>query len=601
MKPARCLGKMMLAACLGLPVAAHAQLTEAEKQLLMSGMSASSATEAGRAGDAAALERIVAIGDPALVRAFDHGMRHMRELETMPPAIEALVVKHFDHPKVGGALRTMQVRYRTRALFDLHYARVQQAYRSDEPSFGQILRTDQPGIDEPLLAIAARFPSPAGEPNPVALFAARRKHPGAVPLLIAELEGAYRDPKAARLHYNNILDLLVAYPSPEVWRLAAAQADRLRSAGRVSEEAHAAIHRKLDPLLANPDAEHARVKRREAQEAWVRKRDAVTPNASQIAPLKVTAPRRYVEEYAGYLERLEAAAADFRNEDVEYELGREYADLGLFTRFQVRDAALAVRFLEKAAKGRDLMGQVALADTYQLALRDKAQALRAYQLALATASEPKGARLITPYAPPGHPMNEFWKAWIEQEIAYLRTGTPFNGRVSETAIGGFWEVMGVWARLGTRTFPEWPVDHRQLELGGNARASPQGFGAAQGLVAEPPPETLDHKELAARLARVPASRVALMVTLRYISLLPDAGAILGELARSDPSGFWTTIALGTVAFHERGGESTRMAAELNGVADALPGMASQGRPNALAAAARRHLQARELRVVGKKP
>ena len=587
-------------ACLAALACAAAPLTEAEKQLLLSGISATAATDYGKAADAAGLERIVALGDLALVQSFGYGMQGAR-IDTMPPAIEAVVVKHFDHPKVGAALRAIQARYQTRALFDLHYARIQAAFRSDEPSFEQVLRTDQPGIDEPLLRIAAKFPSRPDQPNPVALFTGRRKHPDAVPLLLAELEGAYRDPIAARMNYNTVLDLLAAYPSPDVWRKAGAEIDRLRGEGRLTEAAHAAAHRRLDPLLANPDAEIARAQRRDAAAAWARKRDALTPNASQITPLKNTAPRRYVEELAGYLERLESAGAEFPGEDVAYEIAGQYASLGLFTRFGLRDPALAVRFLEKAAKGRDLIGQIALADTYQLELRDKAQAMRAYQLALDTASEPKGARLITPYARPGDPMNEFWKAWLAQEIAYLRTGKPFNGRVPEPVIGGFWEAIGVWARAATLTFPQWPESRAQLDMGGARGRAPQGYGVAQALVAEPPPDNFDFKELAARLGRMPASRLGLFVTLRYVSELPDAAAILGELARHDPSGYWTTIVLGTVAFHEARGEAGRAAAQLNGVADALPGMAAPGRPNALATAARRHLQARELRVVATKP
>ena len=589
-------------ACLAALACAAAPLSEAEKQLLLSGISAPAATDYGKAADAGGLERIVAPGDPALVQAFDYGMRGAR-IDTMPPAIEAVVVRHFNNVKVGAALRAMLARYQTRALFDLHYARIQSAFRSDEPSFEQILRTDQPGIEEPLLRIAARFPSRPDQPNPVALFTARRKHPDAVPLMLAELEGAYRDPNAARMNYNTVLDLLAEYPSPDVWRKAGAEIDRLRGEGRLTEAAHAAAHRRLDPLLANPDAEIARVKRRDASAAWARKRDAVTPNASQITPLRNTAPRRYVEELAAYLERLEAAGEEFRSEDVDYEIAGQYANLGVFARFQLRDPALAARLLEKAAKGRSLIGQVVLADTYQLELHDKAQALRAYQLALDTASEPKGARLFTPYARPGDAMNEFWKDWLAQEIAFLRTGKPFNGRVSEPVIGGFWQAIGVWASVVTLTFPEWPTPYAQPGVG-----SGRGYGAVQGFgVAQPSsssadaPDRIDRKELAARLGRVPASRLALLVTLRYISLLPDAAAILAELARNDPSGYWTTIALGTVAFHESGGEAGRNAAQRNGVADALPGMAAPGRPNALATAARRHLQALELRVVEKKP
>jgi hypothetical protein len=90
------------------------------------------------------------------------------------------------------------------------------------------------------------------------------------------------------------------------------------------------------------------------------------------------------------------------------------------------------------------------------------------------------------------------------------------------------------------------------------------------------------------------------VTLRHISAMSDADAMLKELARHDPSGFWTTVALGSVAFHERA-PGTRDGALGDGIAEMMPGMAAPESPNALAQAARRHLQARALRVVEKKP
>ena len=128
-----------------------------------------------------------------------------------------------------------------------------------------------------------------------------------------------------------------------------------------------------------------------------------------------------------------------------------------------------------------------------------------------------------------------------------------------------------------------------------------GHGARLGMAMQPPPAprppTIDRKDLGARLAKVPASRLALILTMRHISALPDADAILREFARSDPSGYWTTVTLGTVAYHEGRGVEGRQEALANGVAQALPGMMDEGAPNALAAAAKRHLQSRNLRIV----
>jgi hypothetical protein len=66
------------------------------------------------------------------------------------------------------------------------------------------------------------------------------------------------------------------------------------------------------------------------------------------------------------------------------------------------------------------------------------------------------------------------------------------------------------------------------------------------------------------------------------------------LKRNDPGGYWTTIILGTIAYHEAHG---RDGALEDGVADAMTGMAAPGSPNALALAARQYLQSRGLRAV----
>jgi len=578
--------------------AAAASLTESEKALLQSGMSESTAMELGKAADAAGLARIIAIGDPALIGRFDNGMAIAR-IEVMPPDIEALVVKHFDDPKVGAQLRGHRARYTTRALFDKHYARLQGAYRSDEPSFGQIVRTELSGIEEELLHLAPKWPVQRGQPNGAVQFVARRKHPAAVPLLIASLDESFQGYKPVT-HYHPVLSLLVDYPSADVWRQAGAEVERLRAAGRITDEQYAAAHRQLDPLLKDPDAAVARMKSRDAYAAYVSKRNAIRPGLGEIRPLRDSSPGEYVDAMQRYIERLEALAAEMREEQVDYEVASQYGSLGAYVRFQQADPARAVPFLEKSAKGRDLVGQLLLADTYQLALDTASR-------------QPPGSR-ITPYAGHDHPMNAFWREWLAAEVEYLRTGKRFAGRVSEPAIGGFWEALGVWVRVATISFPEWTLTSDQLGLVPARAMGPVGgtFGVAGGRAIAPVPTApsweaisgrlaaIDRTKVGARLTKVPPSRFSLFVTLRFVSALPDADAILRELARHDPSGYWTTVALGTIAFHERS-PGARDEALANGVAELAPGMAAPGKPNALASAARRHLQARELRVVEKKP
>jgi len=574
--------------------AAAAPLTEAEKQLLLGQMSASMAQEFGKQADAAALERIIAIGDPALVQSFGYGMQLAR-INALPPPVEQLVVLHFNDPRSGPALRAFVPRYQTRTLFDLHYARVQATYKSDEPSLQQILNTDLAGIDEMLMRVANKFPATPGQPSAALGFAARRKYFGAVPLLIANLENGYAGPNRAA-HYNTTMDLLLAYPSIEVWKQASDEIERLKREGRIADDAYAAARARLDPVLEKPEVPLARMRSDENWNLFMARRDALQPNGAVIFPLMKSDPSMYVDEQARFLERQEAIAADLRDERVNYTIASDYGRLGAFTRFGLEDARRSLAFLEKGAKGRDLLSQVLLADTYQLALNDKAKAIRAYRDALATASE--AGQSITPYATPGSPMNEFWKAWMSNEIAFLTSGERFRGSVPEQVVGGFWESMWVWSLMAAEYFRPWALatDHpgpRGMMMG--------AAGARFPLTSQSPPApqapTIDRKELAARLGKAPASRFALILTMRHISALPDSDAILREFARSDPSGYWTTIALGSVAYHDGRGAEGRQEALANGVAQMLPGMMDAGAPNPLSAAARLHLQSRNLRIV----
>jgi hypothetical protein len=343
----------------------------------------------------------------------------------------------------------------------------------------------------------------------------------------------------------------------------------------------------------------ARRRSSEAAALFMQRRGTLAPSDAQLAELRKGDPRGYAEARSRRLAQELEIAAEIRDSRVDYQVAMGYRDLGLHVRFALKDPKAALPFLEQAARGLDLMGQVALADTYQLALNDKAYALRAYRLALETASAPQGVRDFTPYAQLDSPMNRFWREWLAAEIAFLETGKPFAGRISEPAISGFWQAAGFWGGVVASAFPEWPQGPDAM-----AFRFPQSGGAITGVPTwqgiEASARALERPDLAAALQRTPATRIALILTLRPISLLADPKAILAELARNDPSGFWTTVALGTVAWHESGDPERRDLALRNGVAERMPGMARPGQPNALAQAARQQLKARALRAVEKK-
>jgi hypothetical protein len=546
-------------------IAAQAALSESERRLLEQSISAPAAREYGKTQDAAALERIVALGDATLVNEFELGMR-VANLRTMPADIEAIVVKGFDDPRVGNALRAFTPRYQSRALFDKHYARIVAAYRNDDPSFNEILRTDQPGVDERVLQMAAKFPQRPYELNPAVAFAAARKYPGALPLLFRSLEASYGNPRIYGGSYvnNPVVRAIVAYPSMEAWKRLIDEVDALARDGKIPAEAQAAVHKEVDVLVADPQKALDERKRRIAYAAYEARRDGLSPNLNAIRPLTDSDPRRHAELYEEWLRKVETIAQDYDDERVAYDVASHYHWLAMHVRFRLREPQRAVALFEKAAQSRHALAQVAVGDTWQFDLNDKSRALAAYRRALAEASKPTQQGAISPYAQAGSIMNEWWRAWLAAEVRYLETGKPFRGAIAEKAIRGFFQVM--WGNAGAVTsyFPDVP-------------RAPSAEGAAA----------------AERLA---PSRLALMAALAHATLLPEAARILRYLERNDPSGYWSACLLGTALYYGGKGAEGREEVVRSGAVRYLPGLAANGNPEPTLAAARTFMQSRELIV-----
>lgn len=544
-----------------------APLTEEEKKLLAGAMTESTARELGKAADAAGLERIVAIGDPQLVRVFMGSGLSVYPDNLMPPAIEALVVKYYNDPRVGAELRAVQSYYQSRALFDLHLDRVKTAARSTDPVFVNIFRTRQPGIEDALLANVDRFPTQQGY-NPVIGFLAMRKDPRAIDPMIANL------PQVLSRPVSDPLYALMDYDDPAVWRRTEAEVERLK--GTIPPEVYDAARKRLDGALADPQRTLAIRRASRLSNEFGRRIGTLKPDYQAIDALR-NDPPRYIEAFSAYLAQAEVIAAEVGGEFTKSRVANDQGQLGRYARLKGGDAQLAERALEKGAQGGDAMAQVGLGDFLQFVKHDKANAITVYERALETASNKSG--LLMPYSPPGEPMNAFWTEWLKAEIAWLRTGKRFNGTVSEAAVRGFWEVQRGWWGTLARDLAQWHPP---------AGPPPSDWAAhAQRL------ESLAPATLAPRLAREGASRLTLLVTLGHVSALPEADAILREMERNDPSGFWTAIVMATVARFEATGRDAALA---NGLAYTLPGMAASGKPNALATAAQRFLRSSGLRV-----
>jgi hypothetical protein len=217
-------------------------------------------------------------------------------------------------------------------------------------------------------------------------------------------------------------------------------------------------------------------------------------------------------------------------------------------------------------------------------------------VALAEASRPTEGRPFYPYTPSGSRTNQFWRAWLAHEIAYLQGGKAPREAIAEDVIAGFFDLVfgnaGVFVEPLAADLPMEQLPQGALRLPMFVRALPEVQSWEDGRDSL---ERIDRTQLASRLRSLPSSRLVLFVALRPISALP-ARDIVRELARHDPSGYWSACALATVDYLAAKGAAGREEAVRNGTAQLMPGFTAPGKPNPLASAASQFLAAHGLRV-----
>ena len=577
-------------------VAATAQsapLTEAEKKLLQGSISVAQATEFGEQADAAGLAKIIKLEDPALVQAFNAGMTRVGT-SALPADLEALVIANFEHPTLGRALRAFSPKYRTRRLFDLHYARIK---AGDVRNSSQIGNTDLAGIEEPLLQLLDRFERKPNEPNWLVLWLGHRKYPGAVPLLLESLRKSYL-PTAAR-HPALLpaeLQLLISYPSVEVWRQARAVLEDLHRSGVITDVTLEEDSKALDNRIRNPEQALAQFRQGGRINEYRAKQNALRPTLDQIGKLRETDPSGYLSEYRAHLEKLELLLAEYADSVDGYAVATQYFDLAMLARFGLRRPAEAADLYAGSARHGHALGHVAAADTYQFDLRDKIKAAQAYQRALDASQKPFVPTVFNPYRPDPARVNEWLMEWLPREIRYLRSGERYRRGVGGAPIEGFFtavQTYGVAVRSGlTQGLPGLAFRRGPAPLG-QPGFSQQSGGFDRTADTEKLLARIDRESLGQKLDQLPASHLTLLATVEHVSVLSDAGRILRYLEKHDPSGYWSACLLASVYAVDlksaQGSDEAR-----NELAQAMPGLIapSAGGPRAISVAAEQVMKGR---------
>ena len=149
------------------------------------------------------LETIVAARNVDLFAQYERGWREVtsnrKPQEPLPPQFEALIIKHYQDPVMGPALRTLcsanWTHYQTRQLFDLMFAewRSGNVRPSSYPIRDAVLHTELQGIEPPLAEWIQAPDKPQMEDlKQIIGFLGRRRYEPAIPVFAGYLRNPDR-------------------------------------------------------------------------------------------------------------------------------------------------------------------------------------------------------------------------------------------------------------------------------------------------------------------------------------------------------------------------------------------------------------------------
>lgn len=624
----------------------------------------------GRERSVEGLEAIIEARNVDLLIFYERGFRETtmrlyterRGHNPLPAGIEALMVRHYRDPRIGGALRILcasnGTRYQTRELFDLFLEewRSGKVRPSTYPMRDSALNTDASGVEAPLLEWLQARAGPAGDDaGSVVRFLAARKYLPAIPALVALQKGAQSDaarhaaaallemggaqivapilerlgwlraqpsnaettreltflaqriaalpldtpvdyatfrkalpevmsdelkasvvafarnrtdaraaPDLLRLladpkQFQPALAALVDLDSPDLWRQARAEIERLKRNGEVNDGAYRYAAAMLDAKIADPQKHFAEKRLRDRQKAFEARKAPFDAQRNALHRLREADPERYLASMLEELRRVEPLVAEYADLPVvaglRSEIGDEYLRLGHLARFRLKQPERSLELYAQAGRNGSPLGALGVADTCQFDLRDKARALAEFRRMLEAARQAKAPANRSEAA-----LAEWARHWLDHQVRFLETGKPFAGSVGrdELEAAGMILFMGA-GRAG---------NHEFLDLGAGT----------------------ERKAVARKLEALPPSAFTLMSTAALASLLPDSRSILAYLLRHDPAGFATASLFAIVDLVDRDERGSRLA-------EALPGLVEPAGPaNPMREAKTRFLRERRIDI-----
>lgn len=353
-------------------------------------------------------------------------------------------------------------------------------------------------------------------------IAQKRKELEAVPDFLNAL---VEEPQSAIS--NPAFKALLGYDSIDVWRKTRAEIEHLYRAKEISDVYHASALRTLDERLKEPEKYLAESRQASRDKVFYERQAQIDSQKPGLQTLKASDPEKYVVAQQQYLEKLGKLSKEYEGlgatVGLQSRIANDYFLLGSFVRFKMKQPAKAVPLFEHAPDS--LMAQIAAADTMRFGLRDSASAIRYYEKALAAMKDDR----MTGNSDLG--MTAWMRVWIDHEIAYLKTGKTFTGRLAEDDLAGFifFSLFGAAAMQGA-----------DVEL------SPDSMALAQSVYQGKTVSLDARNKLAKEIEKLPASHFSLFSSMAAATMLPNATVMLHYLGKHDPAGYLTASLLGTI-------------------------------------------------------
>ncbi len=383
-----------------------------------------------------------------------------------------------------------------------------------------------------------------------------RKDPDAVPDALAVL--------GETSHYPRSLEVLVASDSPQVWKQARAEVERLKQQGRLDDGQYRYASTLLDGKIADPEKHLAETRQQRLAQELHDRRGTLSRGRTEAQKLRASDPEKYVVAMREYLAALVRLVDEYRQlpaaTGARNDIAWDYLDLGHFVRFRLKRPRESLDLYAGSQRAGGKLGGYGLADTLQFDLRDPQRALAEYRKLLEEASPAAvQAGLMDPA------VAAWARRWLDAQIRHLSSGKKFTGTIGPEDLSG----AAMW-----------------LYLGAAAGGREDVFGLAPLLERAPS----DRREVARVLDALPVSGFVLMRTASLVGLMPDARSILAFLDRQDPAGYASATLFGVVEMAERGAEGGQYARLLPGV----PGLGAQ--PSPMSEAKKRFLRERRIEV-----